>query len=39
MTYQELVGKIVALQEDGLELFNAGKSVLGKNLLKQICLH
>lgn len=33
MTYQELVGKIVALQEDGLELFNAGKSVLGKNLL------
>ncbi len=33
MTYSELIGKIVALQEDGLELFNAGKSVLGKNLL------
>ncbi len=33
MTYQELIGKIVALQDDGLELFNAGKSVLGKNLL------
>ncbi len=33
MTYQELIGKIVALQDEGLELFNAGKSVLGKNLL------
>ncbi len=33
MTYQELINKIVALQDDGLELFNAGKSVLGKNLL------
>lgn len=33
MTYQELIGRIVALQEDGLELFNAGKSVLGKNIL------
>ncbi|MDD4351198.1 MAG: M14 family zinc carboxypeptidase [Clostridia bacterium] len=33
MTYQELVQKIVDLQNDGLELFNAGKSVLGKNLL------
>ena len=30
MTYQELVQKIVDLQNDGLELFNAGKSVLGK---------
>ena len=33
MTYLELVGKIVALQDDGLELFNIGKSVLGKNIL------
>ncbi len=33
MTYQELVGRIVALQDEGLELFNAGKSVLGKNIL------
>lgn len=33
MTYLELVGRIVALQDDGLELFNAGKSVLGKNIL------
>lgn len=33
MTYQELVQQIVNLQNDGLELFNAGKSVLGKNLL------
>ena len=33
MTYQELIGKIVALQDEGLELFNAGKSVLGKNIL------
>ncbi len=33
MTYQELVGRIVQLQEEGLELFNAGKSVLGKNIL------
>lgn len=33
MTYQELIGRIVSLQDDGLELFNAGKSVLGKNLL------
>lgn len=33
MTYQELVQQIVNLQNDGLELFNAGKSVLGKNIL------
>lgn len=33
MTYQELVNRIVQLQEEGLELFNAGKSVLGKNIL------
>ena len=33
MTYQELVSRIVQLQDEGLELFNAGKSVLGKNLL------
>ncbi len=33
MTYQELIGRIVSLQDIGLELFNAGKSVLGKNIL------
>ena len=33
MTYQELINKILQLQEEGLELFNAGKSVLGKNIL------
>ena len=33
MTYQELIERIVDLQDEGLELFNAGKSVLGKNLL------
>lgn len=33
MTYQELVNRIVQLQEEGLELFNAGKSTLGKNIL------
>lgn len=33
MTYQELISKIVQLQEEGLELFNAGKSVLNKNIL------
>ena len=31
MTYQELENQIVGLQDEGLELFNAGKSVLGKN--------
>lgn len=33
MTYLELINKILQLQEEGLELFNAGKSVLGKNIL------
>ena len=33
MTYQELVQKIVNLQNEGFELFNIGKSVLGKNIL------
>lgn len=33
MTYQQLVQRIVDLQNDGLELFNVGKSVLGKNML------
>ena len=33
MTYQELVNQILSLQDEGLEIFNAGKSVLGKNIL------
>lgn len=33
MTYQDLVNRILQLQEEGLEIFNAGKSVLGKNIL------
>lgn len=33
MTYQELINQILQLQEEGLEIFNAGKSVLGKNIL------
>lgn len=33
MSYQELINRILQLQEEGLELFNAGKSVLGKNIL------
>lgn len=33
MTYLELVNRILQLQEEGLEIFNAGKSVLGKNIL------
>ena len=33
MTYQELISRIVALQEEGLELFNIGQSTLGKNIL------
>lgn len=33
MTYQQLVQRIVNLQNEGLELFNIGKSVLGKNIL------
>lgn len=33
MTYSNLVNEILRLQNDGLEIFNAGKSVLGKNIL------
>ncbi len=33
MTYQELINSILQLQEEGLEIFNAGKSTLGKNIL------
>lgn len=33
MTYLELINRILQLQEEGLEIFNAGKSVLGKNIL------
>lgn len=33
MTYQELINQILQLQDEGLEIFNAGKSVLGKNIL------
>jgi len=33
MTYQELISSIIQLQEEGLDIFNAGKSVLGKNIL------
>ena len=33
MTYQELINRILQLQEEGLEIFNVGKSVLGKNIL------
>ena len=33
MTYQELINSVLQLQEEGVELFNAGKSVLGKNIL------
>ncbi len=33
MTYQDLINQVLRLQEDGLEIFNAGKSVLGKNIL------
>ncbi|MBO5394654.1 MAG: hypothetical protein J6A28_01975 [Clostridia bacterium] len=33
MTYQQFLQYIVDLQKDGLELFNAGKSVLGQNIL------
>ncbi len=33
MTYQELINQILQLQEEGLEIFNAGKSVLGQNIL------
>ncbi len=33
MSYQDLINRILSLQEEGLELFNAGKSTLGKNIL------
>ena len=33
MSYQELINQILQLQEEGLEIFNVGKSVLGKNIL------
>lgn len=33
MTYQELINKILQLQEEGVEIFNIGKSVLGKDIL------
>lgn len=33
MTFQELLQKIVNLQDEGLELFNIGQSTLGKNIL------
>ena len=32
MNYQELINQILQLEEEGLEIFNAGKSVLGKNI-------
>ena len=33
MTYQELINQILQLEEEGLEIFNVGKSVLGKIIL------
>lgn len=33
MTYQELINQILQLQDEGLEIFNAGQSTLGKNIL------
>ncbi len=33
MTYQKLINSILQLEEEGLEIFNVGKSVLGKNIL------
>ena len=33
MTYQELIDQILQLEEEGLEIFNVGQSVLGKNIL------
>lgn len=33
MSYLDLINKILQLQEEGLEIFNAGKSTLGKNIL------
>lgn len=33
MNFQDLLNRIVSLQDEGLELFNIGKSTLGKNIL------
>ncbi len=33
MTYQELIDSILQLQEEGVEIFNVGKSTLGQNIL------
>lgn len=33
MTFNELINEIIKLQDEGLELFSVGKSVLGKNIL------
>lgn len=33
MTFQELLQRIMDLQDEGLELFNIGQSTLGKNIL------
>ena len=33
MTYQELINQNLQLQEEGLEIFNVGKSTLNKNIL------
>lgn len=33
MSYQELINQILQLEEEGLEIFNVGKSTLGKNIL------
>ena len=33
MTYQELINQILQLEEEGLEIFNVGKSTLNKNIL------
>ena len=33
MTYQELINQIIQLREEGLDIFNVGKSTLGKNIL------
>ena len=33
MTFQEILQRIVNLQDEGLELFNIGQSTLGKNIL------
>ena len=33
MTYNELIQSILDLTDEGLEIFNAGKSTLGQNIL------